>query len=298
MKKILNMSFFAKKAHGTFGSGHGGDTPHIISWGDPSDFEKRESTRETKAAETHIPLSGIKTGNRYANLPHQLSHPRLSLGQRRRNGRSSFSSLFSSSFGTTQSLQAKLFLNNVVGWHGPMSTLDETDFPSCRLRTYAATGTAVPLRSCQVLFRLEYFVEGNHLLSTLSAFLLVWYTRTFPWRRIQQQSMYTAYLLCFLLISCAWRLSTVKFTNYELQNLMFVLNYLHFTWKTNVESDSYKLFRGSAALPYPNNGSRRMPAPMRSSCMYIWLFALVIKWLPSNKCYSLFINTYMSWMWC
>ena len=38
----------------------------------------------------------------------------------------------------------------------------------------------------------------------------------------------------------------------------------------HAKSDSYTSSCRSAALPYPKHGRRRMPAPMRSPCMYMY----------------------------
>ena len=40
------------------------ETRRIISWRDASDLEKRESTREAKTADTHIPPSRVNTEKR------------------------------------------------------------------------------------------------------------------------------------------------------------------------------------------------------------------------------------------
>ena len=41
--------------------------------------------------------------------------------------------------------------------------------------------------------------------------------------------------------------------------------------------------RPSAALPYPKHGRRRMPAPMRSPCIYIYIYKIIIFFLDSVK---------------
>ena len=91
-------------------------------------FRKRESTREAKTADTHIPPSRVKTEKKhYANLPYKQSHSRIYLRQRRRNERSLSSSSLSSSPVTTQSNATPFWPKNLFfqnfGWHGPMSTL-------------------------------------------------------------------------------------------------------------------------------------------------------------------------------
>ena len=69
-------------------------------------FRPRESTREEKTADTHIPPSRVKTEKKsYANLPYEQSHPRIYVRQRRRNERSLSCSSFSSSPVTTQTNQ-------------------------------------------------------------------------------------------------------------------------------------------------------------------------------------------------
>ena len=79
------------------------ETPRILFIEETVLFRQRESTREAKTADTHIPPSRVKTEKkRYANLPYEQSHPRIYLRQRRRNERSLSSSSFSFSPVTTQ----------------------------------------------------------------------------------------------------------------------------------------------------------------------------------------------------
>ena len=56
------------------------ETLRILLWRGRVRFRQRESTREVKTADTHMPPSRVKSENkRYANLPYEQSHPRIYL---------------------------------------------------------------------------------------------------------------------------------------------------------------------------------------------------------------------------
>ena len=129
-------------------------------------FRQRESTREAKMADTHIPPSREKTEKkRYANLPYEQSHPRTYLRQRLLNERSPSSSTFSSSPATTQTNQCDSLLhvtNKAIFFQTSPTDMSscrrlmQTDFASCRLRTSIGDSSAVSsLMPRPLLFRLD-----------------------------------------------------------------------------------------------------------------------------------------------
>ena len=142
----ISLLLLVENTHGFVSSRHDRDTPHLFLVGTRPISEKRDGTRKAKTADTHIPPSRVKAEKRYANLPHQHSHPRIYLRQRHRNEKIALLFfvflLVRDHAEQCDHLQAKLFFQTSPVDMAPCRRLMQTEFASCRFRTSIASGAA------------------------------------------------------------------------------------------------------------------------------------------------------------
>ena len=140
----------------------------------------------------------------------------------------------------------------------PCRRLMQTDFASCRLRTSTATGTAV-----------RFFVDANSSFVSPrgeagSQYSFRYIYISFDVRQLSLDGAFNNNrILAFFVVYDLFLLS-----NYDLQNIMFVLNSWHYFKLNKCQIEQLQL---NSLLPCPSRSMGTMPAPMRSPCIYIYI---------------------------
>ena len=249
--EILNISLSAENTHGTVGSRHDRDTPHIISWG--GRVRLRKTWKHARSKDSRYTYPAFPSKNREAlRQPPAPTKPPPHLTWTTPPQREDCSPLVRfpprpwPRRAMRQPSGIALFLQNLADWHGPMSTLDENRFcilSSSNLHCHWDSG-AVSLMPSPLSFRLE----AKQVLNTLSVFLFVWYTPIFSWRRFNNSQCVSPMLAFFVVYA---------FFLCQIMTFRISCSYwtLGITLKFNVESDNYNYF--VEVLPCPTRRCRR-----------------------------------------